>query len=324
MSRPLRIEYPGAWYHVMNRGRRAEEIFTERNDYCLFLDLLQESSELWNIKISAYCLMPNHYHMLLQTPEGNLSRCMRHINGVYTQRFNRSHQCDGQLFRGRFKSILVGGDSYLLQLMRYVHRNPLRAGLVEKLDEYPWSSHRGYLSESKKWDWLNKEFILTILSADKRNRRRAYRRFVSMDDVTDILKIFEDRRLPSLLGGDQFISWVKETFFSQKEHKEVPESTVLAPDLQRIKDVVSEYYGVDKDTLNISKRGVLNEPRNVAIFLTRVLRKDGLESICREFSMGRYSSASSAIERVKRQMSKNRKLKMRVDNIRLQIIKGQT
>ncbi len=212
----------------------------------------------------------------------------------------------------------------MLHLVWYIHRNPLRAGLVEKLDEYPWSSHRGYLSESKKWDWLNKEFILTILSADKRNRRRAYRRFVSMDDVTDILKIFEDRRLPSLLGGNQFISWVKETFFSQKEHKEVPESTVLAPDLQRIKDVVSEYYGVDKDTLNISKRGVFNEPRNVAIFLTRVLRKDGLESICREFSMGRYSSASSAIERVKRQMSKNRKLKMRVDNIRLQIIKGQT
>ena len=153
----------------------------------------------------------------------------------------------------------------------------IRTGLVEKLDEYPWSSHRGYLSESKKWDWLNKEFILTILSADKRNRRRAYRRFVSMDDLTDILKIFEDRRLPSLLGGDQFISWVKETFFSQKEHKEVPESTVLAPDIQRIKDVVSEYYGVDKDTLNVSKRGVFNEPRNVAIFLTRVLRKDGLK-----------------------------------------------
>ncbi len=324
MNRPLRIEYPGAWYHVMNRGRRVEEIFTEANDYRLFLDLRQESSELWNVKITAYCLMPRHYHLLIQTPEGNLSRCMRHINGVYTQRFNRAHHCDGQLFRGRFKSILVDGDSYLLQLVRYIHRNPLRAGLVEKLNKYPWSSHKGYLSKSKKWDWLNKEFILTMLSADKGNRRRTYGRFVSMADSTDIVEIFEGHRLPSLLGGEEFIIWVKETFFTQKEHKEVPESMALSPDLHRIKDIVCEFYGVDRDNLHTSKRGVFNEPRAVAIYLARMLRKDGLDAICREFSMNRYSSASSVIERVKRLMSKNKKLKMRIDHIRLQIHKGQT
>jgi len=135
------------------------------------------------------------------------------------------------LFRSRFKSILVDGDSYLLQLVRYIHRNPLRAGLVEKLSKYPWSSHKGYLSESKKWDWLNKEFILTMLSADKSKRRRIHGRFVSMADSTDIVEIFEGHRLPSLLGGEAFMIWVKETFFTCKEHKEVPESMVLAPDL---------------------------------------------------------------------------------------------
>ncbi|UCG12480.1 MAG: transposase [Deltaproteobacteria bacterium] len=95
MARPLRIEYPGGWYHVMNRGRRDEQIFLEKRDYRTFLDLLMESVELWNLRIVAYCLMPNHYHLLVQTPEANLSRCMRHINGIYTQRFNRFNQCDG-------------------------------------------------------------------------------------------------------------------------------------------------------------------------------------------------------------------------------------
>ncbi len=115
MSRPLRIEFPGAWYHVMNRGRRSEAIFSEKEDYSEFLDLLIEISAIWNANIAAYCLMSNHYHVLLQTPEGNISRCMRHLNGLYTQRFNRMHGFDVQLFRGRYKSILVCNDRHLLQ-----------------------------------------------------------------------------------------------------------------------------------------------------------------------------------------------------------------
>jgi REP-associated tyrosine transposase len=149
MSRPLRIEYPDAWYHVMNRGRRAEDIYSDAQDYIMFTELLKETSEMWNIRVAAYCLMPNHYHMLVQTPEVNLSRSMRHLNGAYTQRYNRRHQCDGQLFRGRYKSIIVGTDSYLLQVVRYIHRNPLRAELLDNIDGYKWSSHKGYTSIAK-------------------------------------------------------------------------------------------------------------------------------------------------------------------------------
>ena len=134
MSRPLRIEYPDAWYHVMNRGRRGERVFADSRDYKSFIDLAKESTETWNAKISTYCMMPDHYHMLVHTPERNLSRFMRHINGVYTQRFNRKNGCDGQLFRARYKSIVVDEDRYLLQLMRYIQSNPVRAGLVEKAD----------------------------------------------------------------------------------------------------------------------------------------------------------------------------------------------
>ena len=146
MSRPLRIEYPGAWYHVMNHGRRAEKIFVNKEDCEAFIELLIESAEMWNVRIAAYCLLSNHYHILLQTPDANLSRLMRHVDGVYTQYFNRVHQSEGQLFRGRYKSILVDAESYLLQLVRYIHKNPLNAGLVNELWKYTWSSHRGYLS----------------------------------------------------------------------------------------------------------------------------------------------------------------------------------
>ena len=102
MVRPLRIEYPGAWYHVMNRGRRGENVFADRDDYVTFIALLQETSEMFDFQVSAFCLMSNHYHILIQTPSGNLSRAMRHVNGVYTQRYNRRHDTDGQLFRGVF------------------------------------------------------------------------------------------------------------------------------------------------------------------------------------------------------------------------------
>ena len=150
MSRPLRLEYPGAWYHVMNRGRRSEKIFFTDTDRETFLNVLREASGLWNMRVFAYCLMPNHYHLLVQTPHGNLSRCMRHVNGVYTQRFNRRNEKEGQLFRGRYKAVLVDDDIYLLEVLRYIHRNPLKAGIVKSLEDYPWSSHKGYLSNAKK------------------------------------------------------------------------------------------------------------------------------------------------------------------------------
>ena len=119
MSRALRIDYPNAWHHVMNRARRGTELFIEKADYQLFIDLLKEVADLFTVNIAAFCLMPNHYHIMVQTPNANLSRCMRHLNGVYTQKYNIVHRCDGTLFRGRNKSILVDDDSYVLQRVTY-------------------------------------------------------------------------------------------------------------------------------------------------------------------------------------------------------------
>jgi len=279
---------------------------------------------MWNIRISAYCLMPNHYHMLIQTPDSNLSRCMRHINGVYTQRYNWVHDCDGQLFRGRFKSILVDGNSYLLQLVRYIHRNPIRSNLTENMDNYKWSSHAGYISSAQKWNWLHKEFILSIISPDPIDQIKAYRQFVRLDDSEKILQVFENPRRPPFLGGKLFLGWIKETFFEKKREKEVPESVHLAPDLSLIKTVVCSYYKIQESTLQRGRRGVSNEPRDVAIYLTRLLRKEGLREIGLEFGLSNYSSVSSAVDRVKSLMVNNKKLKAKVDEIKRRILKSQT
>ena len=323
MSRPLRIEYPGAWYHVMNRGRRSEIIFSGQKDYQRFIDLLIESCELWNIRISAYCLMPNHYHLLIQTPDGNLSRCMRHINAVYTQRYNRANAYDGQLFRGRFKSILVDGDTYLLQLVRYIHRNPLRSNLTRDLDNYKWSSHVGYISTAAKWNWLYKDFVLSMLSSKQIDQISSYKRFVRLDDSKEMLQVFESPRWPPFLGGTQFLDWIKVTFFEKKREKEVPESVHLAPSLSRIKAVVCDNYDIPEAILQKGRRGVSNEPRDVTIYLARMLRQEGLREIGTEFGFNNYSSVSSAIERVKFLMVKDRKFRSRVGEIRQLIIKSQ-
>ena len=324
MSRPLRIEYPGAWYHVMNRGRRGEKIFLDRKDYLTFLDLLKESSDTWHIHIAGYCLMPNHYHLLVHTPKANLSRSMRHINGVYTQRFNRRHGIDGQLFRGRYKSILVDADSYILQLLRYIHRNPARAGLVKESDNYEWSSHRGYISNGKKWDWLYKDFALSMLASVKSLRRRFYRQFMAEADSEEILQVFTGKKWPSVLASKEFIDSLKERFFSKKRHQEIPESTILSPDKERIKQSVCDFYGVKEEILCKSKRGVVNEPRNVAIYLARILRNDSLGEICRDYGLKKYSSAGSAIERVNGQRSRDKKFKGRIDKIISMTIKSHT
>jgi len=270
MSRPLRIQYPDAWYHVMNRGRRGEKIFETKEDYWSFVDLLEELDGVFYVKIAAYCLMSNHYHLLLQTPDANLSRSMRHLNGVYTQRYNRRNGCDGQLFRGRYKSIVVESDSYSLELLRYIHRNPLEAGLVDNLQKYPWSTHKPYLSDAKKWKWLHKDYILKLFSQSKPESIRLYKRFVLKETPEEINRIFERRKLPTVLGSKSFVDRIKEKYFTLKNFEEIPETKRLAPDVNKIKSAVCRAYKIKEDELYVTRRGFFNEPRNVAVYLIGV------------------------------------------------------
>ncbi|MGD8974695.1 MAG: transposase [Desulfobacterales bacterium] len=323
MARPLRIEYPDAWYHIMNRGRRSETIFADKRDYTGFIELLKDTTEMWNLRITAYCLMPNHYHLLAQTPDANISRCMRHIDGVYTQRYNRYHQCDGSLFRGRFKSILIDADQYLLQLVRYIHRNPLKANLTDNLDRYLWSSHRGYLSKSDKWNWLHKDFILSMLSKGEGSQLKYYRQFISTEDEDEIDTVLIKKKWPAVLGSADFVQRIKNKFFTQKTNSEVPQSRELAPEPYQIILAVCDRYGVDEKELLISKRGVFNEPRNMAIYLMRRLRGDSLEIIGQQFHIKKYSSVSSVVERMKAALAKNRRLQSNLEQLISSLSKSQ-
>ena len=299
MSRPLIIEYPGAWYHVMNRGRRSEKIYLDDEDYHSFVELLIESSELWSVNICAFSLMPNHYHLLINTPLGNLSRFMRHVNGVYTQRFNNAHKYEGTLFKGRYKSILIEFDNYFLQLIGYIHRNPIRAKLVNNLEDYKWSSHHAYINKSPKWAWIKSEQLLSILSEKTDDQIGKYIKFMEIDDDPKLIKVIESKKWPSLLGGDKFINLIKRKYFPEVKDKEIPESGNLAPDIELIKEMVCEYFNIPPRTLCRAKRQSYNEPRNMAIYLSRYLRNDSLKRISKEYLLGSESSVSSILNSIR-------------------------
>ncbi len=315
MSRPLRIEFSGAWYHVMNRGRRRENIFLDSKDYQTFIELLQETDERWNIKIAAYCLMSNHYHLLVHTPAGNLSRCMRHINGVYTQRFNRCHDHDGQLFRGRYKAVLIDADNHLLEVLRYIHRNPLRAGLSKDLQDYSYSSHHGYISTAKKWDWLKKDMLLSMLSNNKTDQKTAYLDFISLGEPKEIERFYSLMNLPSVLGSESFKHWVKEKFKHLSCQDEIPKSRDLAPTADYIISIVCEHFEVNKETFAVSKRGIENLPRDIAIYLVRLHSRETLAVVGQHFSISKYSTVSSVVERIKTRKDKDKNLRKHLEQI---------
>jgi REP element-mobilizing transposase RayT len=307
----------------MNRGRRGEDIFTDQKDYELFLTVLQESAGLFDIRVAAYCLMSNHYHLLLQTPAGNLSRAMRHINGVYTQRYNRRRKIDGQLFRGRYKSILVEADSHLLELLRYIHRNPVEAKMCRSVDDYKWSSHSGYLSGATKWDWLSRQLMFSMFADKPKMARKEYKVFMKEENSPAIMEFFSKKNLASFYGSKEFIKWVKAEYFERKMHGEIPQSRQLAPTIREIKEAVKQSFGITDVDLEQTKRGQINEPRNLAIFLSRKLSGLRLEDICKEFGLGSYSSVSSVVIRTEQLVSQSKQLRKKADKIRLALSKSQ-
>jgi putative transposase len=306
MSRPLRIEYPDAWYHVMSHARQGQGAFPDKEDCYSFIDLLQDTSEMFNMRVASYCIMKTHYHLLVQTPDANLSRCMRHINGVYTQKYNARNGCDGSLFRGRYKAILIDADAYLLELVRYIHRNPLRAGIVSDLKNYPWSSHNGYISNAKKWEWLHKNYILEMFSKVKNLQVTAYKRFVSKEDLGVLVQHYSKEKIPSILGGEDFVKWVKDRFSKKKKEKEIPESKKLCPEIIDIKKAICSRYKIEEEDLLKSRRGLENEARDLAIYMSRIMRGELLETIGQEFNLNNYSSVSTAIERIRKKLESNK------------------
>lgn len=220
MARPLRIELAGGLYHVTSRGNRREEIYLDDADRTHWLALLGHVCKRFNWVCHAYCLMDNHYHILVETVEGNLSRGMRQLNGVYTQYVNRRHNRVGHVFQGRYKAILVEKESYLLELSRYVVLNPVRAGIVTNIDQWPWSSYPAMIGKSSCPEWLQADWILGQFGKQRKQAKAAYVDFVRAG--VGLPSVWNALRGQIYLGSDTFVDTMLQHVESDKDSSEIP------------------------------------------------------------------------------------------------------
>jgi REP element-mobilizing transposase RayT len=225
MARAWRIEFEGALYHVLSRGNERRDIFFGDDDRRRFLDTLGDMAQRFEIDVFVYVLMGNHYHLLLRTPRANLSRAMQWLGVTYTNRFNARHSRSGHLFQGRFKNMLVQNDAYLLQLSYYIHRNPLRAKMVERLADYRWSSYRAYAYGQIAPEWLNTELILSQL-VNAKDRHKAYREN-TQKYAQEEGRLWEDLRHGFILGEKRFVGEIKKRFLPKTSHREIPQQRLL-------------------------------------------------------------------------------------------------
>jgi len=203
MSRPLRIELAGGLYHVTSRGDRREAIYRDEQDRLDWLAVVGEVCSRFNWRCHAYCEMTNHYHVVVETPDANLSKGMRQLNGVYTQATNRRHGLVGHLFQGRFKAILVERDAYLLELARYVVLNPVRAGMVPEASDWPWSSYRAMVGEEPAPAWLETDWVLGQFDQERSRARVGYAAFVR--EGVGRPNVWEGLRHQVFLGSETFV-----------------------------------------------------------------------------------------------------------------------
>jgi len=220
MSRPLRIEYPGAVYHVTTRGNGRKNIFEDDQDRQMFFSILGSVVKRYNWICHAYCLMDNHYHLMVETPDANLSVGMRQLNGVYTQGYNRRHQKPGHIFQGRFKAILVQKENYLLELCRYVVLNPVRAGVVKEAEAWKWSSYQATAGIGKEPEYLTTDWILGLFNTQRTVAKRRYRAFVR-EGIAGRAS-WKELQCQVLLGEEEFIEKFKGVLEEKKQVKEIP------------------------------------------------------------------------------------------------------
>jgi REP element-mobilizing transposase RayT len=220
MARQLRIEYPGAVYHVTGRGNAQQGVFLGDDDRYFFLGLLAKVNKRFNWLCHAYCLMDNHYHLLIETPEGKLSKGMRQLGGVYTQSFNRRHNRVGHLFQGRFKSILIEKENYLLELCRYVVLNPVRARLVKAVEDWPWSSYRATVGLEVAHPCLSTDWTLGQFSLERDKAKTQYSRFVADGVGQD--QVWNDLQGQVLLGQENFTEQFADVLKGYAHVAEIP------------------------------------------------------------------------------------------------------
>ncbi len=290
MARPLRIEYPHAFYHVTTRGNEKKDIFKSRRDREKFLGYLQSATERYGAVIHAYCLMSNHYHLILETPQGNLSQIMKHINSAYTTYYNIKRKRVGHLLQGRYKAIVVEADAYATELSRYLHLNPIRAGIVKKPEDYQWMSYRYYTKDTAP-SWLFTGFILSYFGNKEEKAKEKYRQFVHEAIDTELASPLQEAVASTILGSVEFVAEIQERHLSRMEaDRDLPSLRELTvkPTLDEIakivKRVIADNAGlVKKASIFICHRYSGEKLKNIGDFFH--MTESGVTRASQRFEM---------------------------------------
>jgi REP element-mobilizing transposase RayT len=306
MARPLRIIYPGAFYHVTSRGNEKKDIFKSKRDREKFLDYLSTATERYGAVIYAYCLMGNHFHIFLQTPDGNLSQIMRHIIGAYTTYFNIKRKRAGHLFQGRYKAVLVEADEYAAELSRYIHLNPVKAGITANADEYQWSSYRSYVGTASTPEWLMSGFILGSFGKNEKTAQKNYRDFVEKLDLEAYESPLKNVHGGSVLGSPDFIEEISETHLKERgEDKDIPALRHFSkrPPLEELIEIARKTL-LDNEKL----------ARQVGIYLCHKYSGAPLKEIATRFGVG-ITAIGEASKRVHKKMEEDGALQKLIANL---------
>jgi len=277
MARPLRIEFDGAYYHVTSRGDERKEIFRTVADRQRFMEYLSSATTRYGAVIHCYCMMGNHYHLLLQTPHGNLSQIMRHINGAYTTYYNVKRHHAGHLFQGRYKAIVVEADQYALELSRYVHLNPVRSGMVASPEDYRWSSYSSYAGIEQPPPWLDPNFVLEMFGTDSLVRQQRYREFVEDLIGKEYDSPLEHTVASTILGGADFVEAI------MADHLE---KGIERPDVPALRALIRRF---SVENIIAKAQELVDEPklaRDIALHICHRYSGERLKNIGAHFGLG--------------------------------------
>ena len=322
MSRPLRVEYAGAFYHVINRGNAREKIFYGDKDRDRFLQYLAVASERFSIIIKSYCLMTNHYHLLIQTPEPNLSAAIQWVNVSYATYLNKKRRRSGHLFQGRFKSILVQADEYLPHVSRYIHLNPVHAGMVKKPDDYLWSSYCALIGRIKAPHWLETNGLLSKFGRNRKQAIKGYRDYVEKADIEKMEYPYEHLVGGFILGNAGFVNWVKKAFLAvRRDEREVPQLMQLKPkvSIEKVLLAVCEEFGVSEDHILVKGKKA-NKARDLAIYLARDISGETCKKLGEYFGGITGPGITMRYNRFINEMKHDKRLKGKIAKIKKQLV----
>jgi len=323
MARPLRIKYKGAFYHITSRGNERKKIYFSDLDYKKFKSILKEAQNKYGYVLHSYVLMDNHYHLLIETPQANLSKIMHYINSSYTSYINKKMKRSGHLFQGRYKSILIDKDNYLLELSRYIHLNPVRKKMVERPEDYIYSSYAAYISPDQ-YDIVYQDLILGMISKEKKEVKRRYKDFVGKAIVSESKNPLKNAYGGTILGD---IKFVKESLSRLKskdlQKKDISYRRVMQGVCEpgEIIDSVSRYFKISQYELLGNKK---KEYRNIVIYLIKKYSALTNYQLSQLFTNISYTTVAKAYQRFSKKVEEDELLKKKVEEIIIEMsnVKG--